>query len=383
MKKIKEFFSEKWWQQPIKLIKVCSTAVLIGSLVFAIIALAQPVEFHKTSDSYYDYYDYLESYNSKGSLSSSKSETSSYQSEKTESYSSSSVTSSKSTVSSSVSNSKYNYYTFSFVKIGLPKEYATKISVYKSKFSDSVYKSLITVYEKASLEQAKKDMDEEMGLLFEIGYVNISSFDEFEEMYWDSCTVFAKDSSRYYIYKTPTDYQFYRSNGETSAAKKEWEGLQDLGNDTKNYIIKNNTSINSCSKNLSENNDYYSYPSGDSGSNSVITAKPDCVHCGGSGACKHCYGGDCPTCYGRGTDTCDVCFGDGDCSRCGGYGYTYSGTGQAFDKRSCSRCGGDGRCNYCNGVGKEYCVICGGDGNCNRCFGTALCQFCNGSGKSY
>ena len=46
---------------------------------------------------------------------------------------------------------------------------------------------------------------------------------------------------------------------------------------------------------------------------------------------------------------CLTCKGDGDCTRCGGDGYT--GFGDA--KAGCNRCHGNGKCTACNGTGKR------------------------------
>ena len=46
---------------------------------------------------------------------------------------------------------------------------------------------------------------------------------------------------------------------------------------------------------------------------------------------------------------CLTCGGDGDCNRCGGYGYTYNDD----IKSSCRSCHGSGDCSACGGSGKR------------------------------
>lgn len=96
--------------------------------------------------------------------------------------------------------------------------------------------------------------------------------------------------------------------------------------------------------------------------------------CNGTGMCPYCYYGECSRCEGSGRNSCSYCFGNGDCTGCGGAG-TYKGI-------TCTTCKGNGRCPKCNGSGSTgSCTKCSGSGKCDSCNGNRQCSSCNGTGN--
>ena len=328
----------------LKIIKLASLGVLLASLVFAVFMLSQPVRLRKSD---YSAYDYQSSSATKPSASATKPSTSA----------------TKPTTSSA---SDMKIYSFPSVKIGVPTEYTSVLSVEKKAESGKTYNVLLRVYEKASKEASKKDLDETLGLLFEIGYVKISKYNDFKKLDYPGSAVFAKDSTNYYIYTEPTDYQFYRSNGGTSKEKDTWQTLQNIGSKVKTHFLK----VNDVDSYTVKPDIQTPAPTTPIVTTPVVPVKGDCKHCEGSGACSHCLFGDCPSCYGR-----------GECGSCGGSGYTYRGTGLNFRKVDCSRCNRSGDCSACNGRRYSECRSCLSSGNCSICGGSGFCEYCNGSGK--
>ena len=361
-----------------KIIKYVSLGILAVSLVFASVNLFQSVRFKKSGSSYdYDY-----------SWVDTVSKTTSKTSSSTSSFSH--KTSSKTNSSSD----DVEIYSFGHAKVGIPKQYASQLTVEKVSAKYQTYDVMLRVYEKAAKTQSEKDLDESLGLLFEIGYVNVINYNTFLKEGYYEAEVFAKSSTKYYVYTEPTDVQFYRTDGGSSSQRKTFEELQKLGDKVKTYFWENNDVEKvSSHQNDSSSGHSYSTPSYDthhyvssipSGNNtsSITPAKKDCGVCKGSGHCTHCNFGDCPSCYGKGRKDCLTCLGTKDCGSCGGSGYTYRGTGLNFKKVDCSRCRTTGDCSACGGKGYSDCYSCD-NGNCNFCDGTFDCNYCNGSGEAW
>ncbi len=281
--------------------------------------------------------------------------------------------------SSSTTSNDMKIYSFSVAKIGIPKEYASQLAVVKKSESGKTYNVLLRVYEKTSKLESEMDMDESLGLLFEIGYTKISKFSSMSGQDYPNSKVFAKDSNNYYIYTEPSDYQFYRSDGGTATEEKNWQKLQKIGDTVKSHFLKINDA-KSCTTKIKDSDENANNYSSKHSTSSYVTSQK-CSLCKGSGACNHCVFGHCPSCNGKGRFDCITCIGMGDCGSCGGSGYTYRGTGLNFKKVQCSRCNGSGDCRSCGGRRYDNCAVCGSTGNCSICDGTALCSLCNGTGK--
>lgn len=351
--------------------------ILAVSLIFASLNLFQSVRLNKSDDTSYDW-----QYSSYGT--SSKKSNVSASSEKT---------TSKTMASSLLSD--VEIYSFGHAKIGIPSEYTSQLVVEKVSAGYQTYDAMLRVYEKASKTQSEKDLDESLGLLFEIGYVNVINYNKFlNEGYYES-EVFAKSSTKYYVYTEPTDVQFYRTSGGNSTENQAFNNLQKLGDKVKTYFLENNdveafhdihqdqtSSVTHGSTIAGNSNSYvYSTPSVNH-TQSIVTEKGDCAVCKGSGHCTHCSFGDCPSCYGKGRKDCSTCLGLRRCGSCGGSGYTYRGTGLNFRKVDCSRCNTSGDCGSCGGKGYDDCYQCD-NGNCSFCDGTGDCNYCNGSGEAW
>lgn len=357
----------------LKVLKWISLVVFIAALIIAVLYLSRSVRFHKNdySSSYGPSSSYEETKGASGSRPSSGTETTDTSQGSTAARPTGS-TKPQSTETAAV----WDIYEFDFVAIGIPCAYADSLAVYKWIGGSDIYHPMLGVYEKVSREESIRDMGEAMGMLFEIGYVKISEYDNFAQLNYPGSHVFAKDSTRYYIYMEPTDYQFYRSDGGTSAEMDAWQAMQEIWPETQEYFLE----INDVEKCTVEDRDPQQ-----GGSEDVTYAtepvQEDCNHCEGTGFCSFCLFGDCPYCYGKGREDCVFCIGMGDCGTCGGNGYVYKGTGLSFRKEQCSRCDGSGDCNYCNGWGYSDCIMCSSTGNCNICGGTGFCEYCGGSGK--
>ncbi len=362
----------------LKIIKYVSLGILAASLVFASINLFQSVRLSKSSSSFYDsLYDSL------------------YDSDDESSGKSNSSYSKTSSKLSSSSADDVEIYSFGHAKIGIPEKYLSNLVVEKVSAGYQTYDAMLRVYEKESKNQSQKDLDESLGLLFEIGYVNVINYDTFINGGDYEREIFAKSATKYYVYTEPTDFQFYRTDGGTDAERDSFQELQELGDKVKTYFLEHND-VERASSNHQEDtsgvyhsstpgdtNSYvYSIPSGNTTS-SIVSTQKDCGVCEGSGHCTHCNLGDCPSCYGKGRKDCLTCLGLRRCGSCGGSGYTYRGTGLNFSKVDCSRCGATGDCGACGGKGYDDCYQCDNSGRCNFCHGTYDCSYCNGSGKSW
>lgn len=106
--------------------------------------------------------------------------------------------------------------------------------------------------------------------------------------------------------------------------------------------------------------------------------------------CSDCYGdGECTKCGGTGLTwnnfACPKCNGNGECKRCEGSGIEEVECRNCYGSGEieCFRCNGDGECKKCDGQGFFECKRCEGDGKCSRCDGRGYfhCKECRGKGK--
>lgn len=123
------------------------------------------------------------------------------------------------------------------ITFALPAEYDSQLVVDAAKDAWEPYLTLMSVYEKASLDAAEADFGDSAGygFLFEIGAINVEDYEEFLALDLPASWVFAKDEDRYYIYTEPTDLQLYRQgvyseeNQFTDEDLKTWSALSALG----------------------------------------------------------------------------------------------------------------------------------------------------------
>ena len=103
--------------------------------------------------------------------------------------------------------------------------------------------ALLSVYEKASVEAAAKDMGESrgMGFLFGITMLEGQAYRDWLHEDFPGYTLFARDDAgRYFFRVEPTDVRFYRS-GYTTADTADWETLSALAVPTcEQFIAANN-----------------------------------------------------------------------------------------------------------------------------------------------
>ena len=132
-------------------------------------------------------------------------------------------------------------------RIGIPTQYLSQLIVSTdSAMSDNPEEGigLISVREKASVEAAKTDFgEEEMGFLFSIQKLTRAGYEHYVCGGGDGCQAFARDGKYYYIFRTATDVQFYRSGGKIDTDSpdwKNWETLMDLGDTVQKDVMARN-----------------------------------------------------------------------------------------------------------------------------------------------
>ncbi len=267
----------------------------------------------------------------------------------------------------------YEVFDIGDVKFGVPYDYSSQLTIDKEwKTYGNGVNHLVTVYEKKSKEQSEKNETFVAGRLFTITYA--SDPDSLKSsMAAPTRTVFAKDNKYYYAWETPTDYQLYRSSGVDDDDTEEWEELKCVKDISVEHFVERNN-LKPCSVSSSTNSSGGSNANSGGGSSSVNF----CKVCKGTGSCVYCFGtGDCQNFNcNNGQITCKR-----DCGTCGGFGYTYSGTGMSFKKKTCSSCRGSKNCSKCSGLGYTLCPTCNGMDDCNICNGTSDCTTCDGTGQ--
>ena len=132
------------------------------------------------------------------------------------------------------------------LEIVLPEEYRDLLIVTTEfEAADEHRIPLLSVQEKASVEDSEKDYGSSDGIGFLFG---ITAMDQvgFERllMYDDSgCSVFARDEDWYYAKTYPTDVQFYRSGGIIDTQTEDWavwETLNALGDQVCDDVMDRN-----------------------------------------------------------------------------------------------------------------------------------------------
>ena len=109
--------------------------------------------------------------------------------------------------------------------VAIPGEFQDILAVRQN---DGAYgaSTLLSVYEKTSLEQAESDGVEhadQMGWLFSVVRCGEDQYREAMEADIPGLDLFAKDSEWYYGWATPTDVRIYRRGDITEKDSKQWE----------------------------------------------------------------------------------------------------------------------------------------------------------------
>lgn len=107
-------------------------------------------------------------------------------------------------------------------------------------------RTLLSVYEKASVEAAEKDFGSGDGFGFLWGFAELdeATLAEYVETSPGGCTVFAEKDGLYYVYLTPTDVQLHRSDMAALTPDSEdfrlWETLNELGETVREDMVERN-----------------------------------------------------------------------------------------------------------------------------------------------
>ena len=142
-------------------------------------------------------------------------------------------------------------YDFDTVTIALPLEYKKALIVRRGtedcEADRPLYpRTLLSVYEKASVEAAKKDFGSGDGFGFLWGFAELdeTTLAEYEETAPAGCTVFAEKDGLYYACLFPTDVQFHRSDLASLPPESEdfrdWETLNELGKTVQEDMAERN-----------------------------------------------------------------------------------------------------------------------------------------------
>ena len=139
------------------------------------------------------------------------------------------------------------------VQIALPMEYLEQLIVETGGYfcqteADMLAypRTLMMVYEKASVEAAEADFGDAEGLGFLWGFCELdqAAYEQFLRADGSGFQLFAKSGDLYYVYIFPTDVQFHRSNmadlAPGSEDFKSWEALNTLGAELCQDIIQRN-----------------------------------------------------------------------------------------------------------------------------------------------
>lgn len=262
---------------------------------------------------------------------------------------------------------KLALYRFGTIQVAVPSRYLPYLKI------ETVPQG-ISVWEKASLEQAQADTGYPGGFLFNIAAISPEEVPAFIADDRPGSYIFAQDGQWYYAFTGPTDVQLYRSDGVTDADQELWDQMyqfsQEVAEDTR---LRNELSpYTPAATPVPEIPD----------SSSLYQPQPvECPTCHGGFLCIQCGGvGSCTRCGGSGKTICTSCSGMSHCMSCGGRGYIYAGVGLAHRQEKCSRCGGTGDCRTCQNTGRMTCTSCYGSPDCFFCRGLGLCPTCNGTG---
>lgn len=120
-------------------------------------------------------------------------------------------------------------YDFDTVQIALPMEYWDQIIVETGpddcKTDQPLYpRTLMTVFEKASVEAAEADFGDAAGIGFLWGFCELDEAALQDHLAFEppGNTLFAKKDGLYYAYCYATDVQFYRSGDIANTTAEEW-----------------------------------------------------------------------------------------------------------------------------------------------------------------
>ena len=99
-------------------------------------------------------------------------------------------------------------------------------------------RTIISVYEKRSYEEAMQDLGFAAGFLFSIERLSQAELEHYLCNSIEGLTIFARDDEFYYARGFATDVQLYRSNGKMESAV--WTELQSLGEEVAEDFITRN-----------------------------------------------------------------------------------------------------------------------------------------------
>ena len=169
-------------------------------------------------------------------------------------------------------------YDFDTVQIALPMEHWEQIIVETGpddcEADQPLYpRTLMTVYEKASVEAAEADFGDaaDIGFLWGFCELDEATFQDHLAFEPPGSTLFAKKDGLYYAYLYPTDVQFYRSGDLADATAEDWaqwEMLNTLGAEVCRDFIERNE-LEPCSA-----RDFYDRPFTWDGANAYVQYYP-------------------------------------------------------------------------------------------------------------